>query len=52
MAARTGGGQDGTTVFAVDASSTGLQQTPNVEMDHTSKTWLVASVVISTVPWS
>jgi alkylation response protein AidB-like acyl-CoA dehydrogenase len=38
VAARTGGGQDGTTVFVVDAASPGLQQTANVEMDHTSKT--------------
>jgi alkylation response protein AidB-like acyl-CoA dehydrogenase len=38
VAARTGGGQDGTTVFAVDSQAGGLRQTPNVEMDHTSKT--------------
>jgi alkylation response protein AidB-like acyl-CoA dehydrogenase len=38
VAARTGGGQDGTTVFAVDARAAGLQQTLNGEMDHTSKT--------------
>jgi alkylation response protein AidB-like acyl-CoA dehydrogenase len=38
VAARTGGGPDGTTVFAVDAQAAGLRQTLNVEMDHTSKT--------------
>jgi len=38
VAARTGGGQDGTTVFAVDGQAAGLRQTLNVEMDHTSKT--------------
>jgi alkylation response protein AidB-like acyl-CoA dehydrogenase len=38
VAARTGGGQDGTTVFAVDGQAAGLGQTLNVEMDHTSKT--------------
>jgi alkylation response protein AidB-like acyl-CoA dehydrogenase len=38
VAARTGGGHDGTTVFAVDGQAAGLRQTPNVEMDHTSKT--------------
>ncbi|MDQ6671136.1 MAG: acyl-CoA/acyl-ACP dehydrogenase [Chloroflexota bacterium] len=38
VAARTGGGQDGTTVFAVDPNSAGPRQIPNQEMDHTSKT--------------
>ncbi|MGI9149087.1 MAG: acyl-CoA dehydrogenase family protein [Chloroflexota bacterium] len=38
IAARTGGGVDGTTVFAVDPNAHGVRQTPNFEMDHTSKT--------------
>src|SRR5712692_600546 len=38
VAARTGSGDDGTTVFAVPADAAGLSQVPNVEMDHTSKT--------------
>jgi len=38
VAARTGEGEDGTTVFAIDRQANGLSQTPNVEMDHTSKT--------------
>src|SRR5579859_4802649 len=38
VAARTGDGADGTTVFVVDRGTSGLRQTPNVEMDHTSKT--------------
>src|SRR5579859_5177753 len=38
VVARTGAGADGTTVFAVPADAAGLRQTPNVEMDHTSKT--------------
>jgi len=38
VAARTGSGDDGTTVFAVQADAAGLSQLPNVEMDHTSKT--------------
>ncbi|HLZ26298.1 MAG TPA: acyl-CoA dehydrogenase family protein [Chloroflexota bacterium] len=38
VAARTADGADGTTVFAVAGNAPGLRQTPNVEMDHTSKT--------------
>src|SRR5437763_1180136 len=38
VAARTGGGQDGTSVFVVKANAAGLRLTPNVQMDHTSKT--------------
>jgi alkylation response protein AidB-like acyl-CoA dehydrogenase len=38
VAARTGAGEDGTTVFAVDGHASGLRQTPNQEMDHTSRT--------------
>jgi alkylation response protein AidB-like acyl-CoA dehydrogenase len=38
VAARTGGGQDGTTVFAVGGQAAGLRQTLNVEMDHTNRT--------------
>jgi len=38
VAARTGSGADGTTVFALDGQAPGLSQTPNGEMDHTSKT--------------
>jgi len=38
VAARTAGGADGTTVLAVDGRAAGLRQTPNGEMDHTSKT--------------
>jgi alkylation response protein AidB-like acyl-CoA dehydrogenase len=38
VVARTGDGQDGTTVFAVPASSDGIRQTPNVEMDRTTRT--------------
>jgi alkylation response protein AidB-like acyl-CoA dehydrogenase len=30
--------EDGTTAFVVDASASGVRQTPNLEMDHTSKT--------------
>jgi alkylation response protein AidB-like acyl-CoA dehydrogenase len=38
VAARTDDSEDGTTVFAVDGHAGGLSQTPNLEMDHTSKT--------------
>jgi alkylation response protein AidB-like acyl-CoA dehydrogenase len=40
VVARTsdGNGGDGTTVFSVSSDADGLTQTPNVEMDHTSKT--------------
>jgi alkylation response protein AidB-like acyl-CoA dehydrogenase len=38
VAARTGVGADGTTVFAVPSEAAGLHQVANVEMDHTSKT--------------
>ena len=38
VVARTGSGDDGTTVFAVPSDSSGLSQSPNVEMDHTAKT--------------
>ena len=40
IVARTseGNGGDGTTVFVIDSSSSGLVLDPNVEMDHTSKT--------------
>jgi alkylation response protein AidB-like acyl-CoA dehydrogenase len=38
VVARTGSGDDGTTVFAVPADVAGLTQTPNVEMDHTTRT--------------
>ncbi|HEV7664962.1 MAG TPA: acyl-CoA dehydrogenase family protein [Chloroflexota bacterium] len=30
--------EDGTTLFAVDRTTPGVRQTPNVEIDHTSKT--------------
>ena len=36
--AHVGVGPDGTTVFAVDRRRSGPAQTPNVEMDHTSRT--------------
>jgi alkylation response protein AidB-like acyl-CoA dehydrogenase len=38
VVARTGSGDDGTTVFAVPGDVAGLTQTPNVEMDHTTRT--------------
>ncbi|HEY0581665.1 MAG TPA: acyl-CoA dehydrogenase family protein [Chloroflexota bacterium] len=38
VAARTGAGPDGTTVFAVPADVAGLRQAANVEMDRTSRT--------------
>jgi alkylation response protein AidB-like acyl-CoA dehydrogenase len=40
VVARTseGNGGDGTTVFLISSASAGVTQTPNVEMDHTSKT--------------
>ena len=38
VVARTGAGKDGTTVLAVPADTSGISQTPNVEMDHTAKT--------------
>jgi alkylation response protein AidB-like acyl-CoA dehydrogenase len=38
IVARTSGGEDGTTVFAVPGDAPGLRQTANVEMDHTSRT--------------
>jgi alkylation response protein AidB-like acyl-CoA dehydrogenase len=40
VVARTseGNGGDGTTVFIIDSSSSGLRLEPNVEMDHTNKT--------------
>jgi alkylation response protein AidB-like acyl-CoA dehydrogenase len=38
VVARTGSGDDGTTVFAVPGDAPGLSQTPNVEMDHTTRT--------------
>jgi alkylation response protein AidB-like acyl-CoA dehydrogenase len=38
VVARTGDGEDGTTVFAVPANSAGIRQTPNVEMDRTART--------------
>jgi alkylation response protein AidB-like acyl-CoA dehydrogenase len=38
VVARTGSGDDGTTVFALPGDAAGLSQTPNVEMDHTTRT--------------
>lgn len=38
VAARTGGGSDGTTVFAIPRDTPGLSSTPNVEMDRTNRT--------------
>jgi alkylation response protein AidB-like acyl-CoA dehydrogenase len=38
VVARTGSGDDGTTVCAIPADAAGLRQVPNVEMDHTAKT--------------
>jgi alkylation response protein AidB-like acyl-CoA dehydrogenase len=38
LVARTGDGEDGTTVFALPADAAGLRQEPNVEMDRTSRT--------------
>jgi alkylation response protein AidB-like acyl-CoA dehydrogenase len=38
VVARTGSGDDGTTVFALPGDAAGLGQTPNVEMDHTTRT--------------
>ena len=38
VAARTGDGADGTTVFAIPSDSPGLSMTPNVEMDRTNRT--------------
>ena len=38
VVARTGAGDDGTTVFAIPADAAGVSQTPNVEMDHTNRT--------------
>ena len=46
VVARTGAGDDGTTVFAVPADAAGVTQTLNVEMDHTSRT---STVVFSEV---
>src|SRR5207244_2503320 len=36
--ARTSGGDDGTTVFAVPADAAGISQVQNVEMDRTNRT--------------
>ena len=38
VVARTGSGDDGTTVFAVPADAAGVSQTQNVEMEHTNRT--------------
>ncbi len=38
VAARTGDGADGTTVFAIPSDTAGLSMTPNVEMDRTNRT--------------
>jgi alkylation response protein AidB-like acyl-CoA dehydrogenase len=38
VVARTSSGDDGTTVFALPGDAAGLTQTPNVEMDHTTRT--------------
>ncbi len=38
VVARTAGGEDGTTVFAVPSDAAGLSQVQNVEMDRTNRT--------------
>jgi len=47
VVARTGAGKDGTTVLAVPADTSGISQTPNVEMDHTAKTSTLTFVGVS-----
>jgi alkylation response protein AidB-like acyl-CoA dehydrogenase len=42
VVARTGDGDDGTTVFAVPRDARGLSTSPNVEMDRTNQTSTVA----------
>jgi alkylation response protein AidB-like acyl-CoA dehydrogenase len=46
VAARTGDGVDGTTVFAIPSDAQGLSSTPNVEMDRTNRT---SSLVLENV---
>lgn len=50
VVARTGPGDDGTTVFAVPSDAAGLSQTPNVEMDHTNRTSTVRFDSVSVGP--
>jgi alkylation response protein AidB-like acyl-CoA dehydrogenase len=38
VVARTADGEDGTSVFAVSRDAKGISETPNIEMDHTTRT--------------